>query len=287
MVRTTLLVLMLLAGADQAPHTRPPHHATAKQGGAESAKQDSTKPPMPIAHATHSADERLADYTRMLTWFTGGLFVATLLLWLTTRGTLQHLRREFEAEHRPWIPPDIQLASGWTWTPDGEGHVTLRFTLRNIGRSPATNVDIRTQIFPHGWGFPTPQEAQQGLSQSERRGPVAPGEGFGLTLFPGVTPHYRDISMSISAADLEKSRVAFKEKFPEETFVAITPIIVGCISYRFIDGAETHQSGFILQLHRTDSGHPGIIFVLDRAQGDIPIERLRLANYEIRSAVTD
>jgi len=211
--------------------------------------------------------------------------IFTFTLWWTTKGTLTHLRREFEAEHRPWIPPDIQLASGWTWTPDGEGHVTLRFTLRNIGRSPATNVNVRTEIFPHGWGFPDPPAAQKKLSQGERRDPIAPGEGMGWTLFPDSAPRYLEISMSIGAAAFEQSRQAFKEKFPEANITTVVPIIVGCITYRFV--GEQHQTGFVLDLHRIEPAHPHAHFALDPAQGDIPINLLRLADYYVGSAVID
>ena len=206
-------------------------------------------------------------------------------LWWTSKSTLSHLRREFEATHRPWIPPDIQLASGWTWTPDGDGQVTLRFTLQNIGSSPATNVDVRTRIFPLGWGFLSPPEAQKSLSQSERRDPIAPGEGMGWTIFPNSPPRILDITMSISAADLEKSRLAFKAEFPEINITTVHPIIVGCITYRFI--GEQHQTGFIVELSRIDIDKPHLTFVLDPVQGNIPIGRLRLSDYHVGSAVID
>ncbi len=210
----------------------------------------------------------------------------TCTLWWTTRGTLAHLRREFEAEHRPWIPPDIQLASGWTWTADGEGRVTLRFTLRNIGRSPATNVNVRTEIFPSGWGFPNPAAAQKKLSQSERRDPIAPGEGMGWTIFPNSAPRYLDITMSISAADFEKSRLAWKATYPElDNNTTVSPVIVGCITYRFV--GEQHQTGFMLELSRIEPGEFHRTFVLDPAHGEIPIDRLRLADYYVGSAVID
>jgi len=217
----------------------------------------------------------------------GTLAVAffTFTLWRTTKGTLDHLRREFEAEHRPWIPADVQLASGWTWTPEGEGRVTLRFALRNIGRSPATNVDVRTEIFPLGWGFLDPPAAQKKLSQSERRGPIAPGEGMGRTIFPDSAPPSMDISMAIGAADFEKSRMAWKDKYPELNHTTVTPVIVGCITYRFL--GEKHQTGFILKLSRIDPANPRITLVLDPAQGNMPIDQLRLADYYVGSAVID
>lgn len=263
----------------------PTHQQGANQGGAQSAKQDSTKPPAPITRAPPSAEQRLADYTRALTWLTGGLFVATLLLWWTTRGTLQHLRQDFEAQHRPWIPPDIQLASGWTWTPAGDGRITLRFTLRNTGRSPATNVNVRAEIFPSGMGFPDPSAAQKRLSQSEQGAPIAPGAGMGFTIFPEIARQGIGVTMSLSAADVEKARLWFKETYPDGNYVGFTPIIIGCITYRFL--GVKHQTGFILELSRTDPMHPHSDFVLDPAGGNIPIERLRLLDYFGGSAVID
>jgi hypothetical protein len=146
-------------------------------------------------------------------------------------------------------------------------------------------VNIRTEIFPLGWGFPDPPAEQKKLSQSERRDTIAPGEGMGWTIFPASAPRYLDITMSIGAGDFEKSRLAWKEKYPAVNHTTVTPIIVGCITYRFI--GEQHQTGFMLELSRTDPANPRITLVLDRAQGDIPMDRLRLADYYIGSAVID
>ncbi len=283
-----LLALVLLAGAEQAPVPGPAHQPPAQQSSGQNTKTESPKQPLPIvqSHEARTAEDRLADYTLVLTWLTAGLFVANALLWWTTRETLSHLRREFEAAHRPWIPASIQLASDWTWTPEGEGRVTLRFALRNIGGSPATNVDVRTEMFPLGWGFPDPAAAQKKLAKAEQTGPIGPGEGMGMTIFPGDAPRYLDISMPMSAADLERHRQAFKEKFPEASIASsFTAVIVGTIAYRF--SGVKHQTGFILELQRIDPAHPNARFALDHAQGNIPIGRLNLSDFWVGSAVID
>ena len=284
MVALALLALTLSAATEQAPHPERTDHSVAKQGSAKSATQDSTKPPAPTTRAPAGAEERLATYTLVLTVFTGGLFVANVLLWLSTQSTLKHLRQEFEAQHRPWIPPDIHLDSAWTWTPEGDGHVTLRFDLRNIGRSPATNVDVHTEMFPR-WGFPEPAAAQKKLAESKRRDLNAPGEAAGWTIFPGEPAKSLGMSVSISAADLETSRLAFKEKFPETSITTVTPIIIGCITYRFL--GKQHQTGFVLKLKAKNEAPPNDDFALDPVQGNIPIERLELRDAYLGNAVID
>jgi len=289
---TALVMLALLASADQTPATRPARRPVTNQAASQPAKQDTTKGSVPVTRSSCEDEERrLAGYTKALAIFTAGLFgatlvlaVATVLLWNTTARTLDQLGREFEAEHRPWIPAQVELASGWTWK-DGDATVALRFGLRNIGRSPATNVDVHTKIFPNGWGFPSPAEAQKQLSQSVRGDIIKPGEGMGQTIFPGEAIRYRFIVMSIGAADFERSREAFKKQFPEANRTSFTPIVVGCITYRFL--GKPHQTGFILELSGSDPMNPFTVLTLDAAQGDIGITQLRLADYWVASAVID
>src|SRR5437660_10848847 len=112
MVRTATFALVLFAGARPISAVQPTLQPVS-QG--RTPGRDTTKYLVPVAHDTAkyvlpaarsptSAEERLADYTRMLTLLTGVLAFATLLLWWTTWMTLKHLGRESEAEHRPWIP---------------------------------------------------------------------------------------------------------------------------------------------------------------------------------------
>jgi len=107
---------------------------------------------------------------------------------------------------------------------------------------------------------------------------------MGHTIFPGDEGS-QTISLPLSAADLEKAHTALKEKFPETSLTGFMPVIVGCIVYRFL--GEQHQTGFILQLDRTDPSNPNISLTLDRKQGDIPVTLLRLTDYYVGSAIVD
>ncbi len=207
--------------------------------------------------------------------------VFTYTLWWTTRGTLDQLRREFEAEYRPWIPTNIRLASGWTWTPDGEGRVTLQFLLRNTGKSPATYVDVRAEMFPRGWGFPDPAVAQRRLCETEW------GGGMRWTIFPGDDSRSVEISLPLSAKDLERSRQALIENVPgtEKSAVGVMPVVVGCITYRFI--GKTRHTGFIVEVQRLDPTNPNVRLALDPTAGDIPISELHLSDFMVGSAAID
>ncbi len=232
-------------------------------------------------------DAAVAVATIFMALFTGTLWWATIKMQRVSEETLVHLRREFEAEHRPWIPADVQVEGGWRWTREGDGRVALRFMLRNVGRSPATNVEIEPRMFPLGWGFPDPPTAQKELSLSVRRGPISPGQGMGLTLFPDSPPRPFIYDIAVGAADIKRSQQAFKEMYPDAPAAPafITPIIVGCILYRFL--GEQHQTGFMFEVGRVDPDTPNVTLTLDPARGDIPPGQLRLKEFWVGSAIID
>ena len=81
-----------------------------------------------------------------------GLFVAifTGTLWWTTSSTLAHLRREFTAEHRPWLRVTVKIASGFGWSRQKghTGHMKIEVTVKNLGRSPARLVRAIGYLHP-------------------------------------------------------------------------------------------------------------------------------------------
>jgi hypothetical protein len=237
------------------------------------------------------------DYAAEITGLATILIAAfTATLWWTTRETLRHLSRQFETEQRPWIPPDVQLASGWRWTPEQNGEVTLRLTFRNTGGTPAMDVGVRTKIFPlpgHPPGFlPDPVTEQRRLYEGEGQNSFSSGSDLrGLTIFPGAEPAVKDLTLTIPAAEIV-AHLGRTRGFPgiQQSFRInsdVTPVIVGTISYHFTWNHERHQTGFIIVLKRVDPGDPHTLRGIDPNLGYVPQDDLRISDYYRGSAIID
>ena len=75
-----------------------------------------------------------------------GLLALLMTLWVQNRELSQSFainRSMYVADHRPWIKVDLALASGLERNSAGQLKVAIKFTMENVGKSPAQNV------FPH------------------------------------------------------------------------------------------------------------------------------------------
>src|SRR5207244_9521497 len=120
-----------------------------------------------------AATERwLTSYTGLIALFTLALFIATstqvgLFVWqlrLIRKGAedatiAARAARDSadsakdsvalaQRDQRPWVSVDMSIASPLTYDHNGDARITLRFILKNVGRSPATDVSVDTMIYP-------------------------------------------------------------------------------------------------------------------------------------------
>ena len=85
--------------------------------------------------------------------FSGALFVATLMLWITTERSLSHARMATERQLRAYVHPDIARMT--RLDPEATASAIVRF--RNVGQTPAYDFKAWIGIALAKW--PTPFSA--------------------------------------------------------------------------------------------------------------------------------
>lgn len=79
--------------------------------------------------------------------FTATLWRATSRMQSATSATLEHLKREFTAEHRPWITMECKVGATLAFS-DNEWSLPIFYAIKNLGRSPAINVSFAARLLP-------------------------------------------------------------------------------------------------------------------------------------------
>lgn len=180
----------------------------------------------------HSA---IAIWTEALTKWTAvlgaaGIFAAIFAWWTLTaiRGQLS----EMEAERRAWISLSMRVDDSVTHDATG-GHLVLVYNVKNIGRSPARNVDFQAQIFPFGTIQDLQMDAETTCKISEEKKAL---KGAGQLFFPNEDdPNDR--------YNIDK----FDSDLVENSFV------VGCVTYQFLDDATSHRTIRAYDLSRSSA----------------------------------
>jgi hypothetical protein len=85
------------------------------------------------------------------------------------------------------------------------------------------------------------------------------------TIFPNQSIS-QGFKIGVSQTDIVKG-------LPSQAFA---PSIVGCIDYASILRDRHHQTGFVYKVTRTKPQYPGLSFVMDTKEGDVPMDVLFL-----------
>jgi hypothetical protein len=257
-------------------------------------------------------DEALAYYTLWLMLFTGvlafatiGLGVATFGLYLTgekqielnarvasaqsrdmmssvnaanrsavAAGVAAELsERSMIAANRPWVKVDIGVAGPVHYNVNG-ANITLRYTVTNIGRSPALNVMVSPQVVlpiisaDKPGSFDPRGTLQKSLAEHATR---APGP-FGYSLFPGDAIE-QTVTVTISQDEIKAATTVI---------AAIYPTIIGFAEYRMVFDNKPHRTAFMVEVRRSNIPRPSTI-AKNRApdviwidEGDVPAEHVSL-----------
>ncbi|RXH15230.1 hypothetical protein [Bradyrhizobium guangzhouense] len=247
-------------------------------------------------------DEALAYYTLWLMVFTGilafatiGMGAATIGLYLTGEKQIRHnvasaaaqsrdMERSMVAANRPWVKVDISVGGPIVYNANG-ANVTLRYVMRNIGRSPATNVMANPRLIApifnkdYSGNFDPRVELQKFIAELRNR----PNMPFGFSLFPDETI-VQDITVSMSNDEIKRAT---------NLIATISPTIIGSVSYRMGFDDVIHQTGFIIEVRRDNAPrtftsernyYPGAIWV---EEGDVPAEEVRLIRTFIDGGYAD
>jgi hypothetical protein len=202
---------------------------------------------------------------------TNKLIEANITLADTAKKSVEIGEKALVAANRPWIKIDLQVAGPIIYNVNG-ANIKLKYGLRNIGHSPATNVWIDTNIFASAIGIDNVIEPRAELQKIIAMLKTRPRSPFGLALFPDETVA-QDITVNIGTDELK--RITQKVEF-------IMPYIIGAADYRFGIDEKSHQTGFIIEVRRSDqprpestekNRHPAAIFP---DEGDIPASEIRI-----------
>ena len=149
------------------------------------------------------------------------------------------------SQERPWVSLDHVVFIEPLRVDGGAVNAVLRFVLKNVGHSPATNVWVEPKLMLlNSWKSPVvrfPVDAQREICddplrfKSPNAGPVIFPDGEG----------YISYSLATSAQELAESRAN-----PDPNSKALMPYLVGCVDYRFTFSPEHHQTGFIFAVYR-------------------------------------
>jgi hypothetical protein len=155
-------------------------------------------------------------------------------------------------------------------------NIILDYHVRNIGHSPALNVWVCPKLIAPSWAVGEvfdPRGKQLELIAHLKHMAEIPARRIGFTLFPGDDPITLPISVNISADELQRIT---------ERVESVLLTVIGAVNYRFTFSSESRQTGFIVEIHRSDrprpegtakNRHPTAI---SPDEGDIPADDLRL-----------
>lgn len=181
------------------------------------------------------------------------------------------------ATQRPWVSVHMAIASGLQFSAN-EARITIRFNVKNVGNSPAIAIGIHPLIYLQTLKRDMMEEQKKVCGKLETTIDISK-PFLRYMLFPNEN-FIQNFSLSISRADIDRSQAEFAETYkdmPPSNF--ISPVLVGCVSYRFAFDGSIHKTGFIADILRLDPQHPNARFAIDITGGDIPTERLILETF--------
>lgn len=225
-------------------------------------------------------------------------FIATFTLWLVIIGawqgwqlqrTVELGREEFIANQRPWVSVEVDLASDLAY--DGEGwnagtrwHIKLGYRLKNLGKTPATNVSFFAEIVPFVISHFPKSTIKDGIPQmltpvpgtdvakelesicTYCEGMTEHGMGSGHFLFP-EEPEERAFTINAQTTifeDVRKSQDGYLGQF----------LVLVCVTYGSTFSKDTYRTAKAFHLYNRFNKHP-----IDLSGENIPMDHLGLSPF--------
>lgn len=189
------------------------------------------------------------------------------------------------ATERPWIWPEIVASSDFVFKEDRSATLSIRYTLENMGNTPALSVWPGTKFFPFFWGKvegnpPNIAKIVPQIMVSKDLRDWCQGEALhseqlakadwvqGEPLFPGKTLPGGINNLSMAAGSTENRT--------QMSNGAVVPVLYFCATYRFPADEKSHYTGRAFLVMRADPKSPGGAREPNPAEGNIPAAEVRL-----------
>jgi hypothetical protein len=136
------------------------------------------------------------------------------------------------ASNRPWVKADVRMCGPINYNVNG-ANFHMEFSVENVGRSPATNVNIRLKVvssFSEDKPWNPTKEFENYIGEIKQ----APPMPFGFTVFPSEQRLQR-VSTSMTNEQIADATKRIN---------AIYPKVIGAIAYKTGFDDDVHLTGF-------------------------------------------
>ena len=165
--------------------------------------------------------------------------VLTLCSLFIFNGQLNEMRRQTEVSERPWLSVEAKPNSGLTFVNKQQPVVAIKFSIKNVGKSIAKNIQVDVKMFATSPEVPLSADAETNQEKiCNHPQPVTVGM---FDMFPDQ-PTEQIMSVSASPDTVTSQTVEYKGL----NFIGL--YVVGCVSYYSSFGAELHQTRFAYRL---------------------------------------
>ncbi len=163
---------------------------------------------------------------------------------------------------------------------------TFNFILKNIGRSPATNVWVDPKVilsYPNDEGRPSKLDVPRILRDEIAEKKKRPPSPLGFSIFPDETI-VQPITTGVPNDEVDRATKLIK---------AIYPTVYGAIEYRMGLDNTVHHTGFIFEVQRDASPRPFTTkgkkwpTAIWTEEGDVPAADVRLSRSLIEGGYAD
>jgi hypothetical protein len=155
--------------------------------------------------------------------------------------------RHMVASERPWLSVKLAVTGDLEFK-NYEGRIEISFVMKNVGKSPAINVDVSHHIVTSlDKGWPKMKEIAAKARTSKRN------HMLGHKIFPGDQFLSR-ISMPILRSDIEDQAVGWGLTVNDDFLVF--PAVVGCVVYNSTLDKTNHITEFVAHLGTRSAVHP-------------------------------
>lgn len=275
------LIALMFFYASSPPASQPPHQQHAEENQTVQNGSETNRPFWPKVRT-----DPVTAFTLFLVIFTAILSgVGVIQLKLLTRAetvaeksanaaqqAADVARNTLVATNRPWVSVDLAIVGPLTYTQD-EARIEIAFILKNTGTSPAVNVQVDAEIALFTDGR---KPALDVMKEICKRAKDSPDDNavLGHTIFKD-REFTSLINIGKRKSDVENSLDGFAgvEKGKNDWF---TPVIVGCVSYRFPFQKGRHITEFLADLRKINQANPRVPLAFKMSDGDVPANQLIL-----------